>query len=187
MITDLKHYLQKVQLISTVKADEILHKLDKQNTWRNFDYNGPENICVQDNPAIPYQVTDMDEEDLSISVDNAVDEYINSYLKDITWFTYWNGKTKFFWIRYPNGSDGMSTHADHVRNIFDGERRGIPTLTMLGSLNDDYSGGELVFWESEEIKLKKGECLIFPSLFLFPHKVKPVTQGNRYSFVAWIW
>jgi predicted 2-oxoglutarate/Fe(II)-dependent dioxygenase YbiX len=81
----------------------------------------------------------------------------------------------------------MGVHADHVRNIFDGTRRGIPILTVLGALNDNYEGGELEFWEDEKIKLKAGEALIFPSNFLYPHQVLPITKGNRYSFAVWIW
>jgi predicted 2-oxoglutarate/Fe(II)-dependent dioxygenase YbiX len=54
-------------------------------------------------------------------------------------------------------------------------------------LNDDYEGGELVFWESETIKLKAGSIMIFPSNFMYPHKVMPVTKGTRYSYVSWAW
>ena len=36
-----------------------------------------------------------------------------------------------------------------------------------------------------DMPLKKGDILIFPSVFLFPHEVKPITSGTRYSFVTW--
>ena len=186
MELNLDRYMQQTKLISAEQAQQVINDLDKV-AWQDFDYKGPENICVQDNPFIPYQVCDMEEPDLAKQIDRVVDSYITDFLKDIPWFSYWNGKTRFYWIKYPTGSSGMGVHADHVRNIFDGTRRGIPTLTVLGLLNDDYEGGELEFFQKTKIKPKQGECLIFPSVFLFPHEVLPITSGTRYSFAVWIW
>ena len=81
----------------------------------------------------------------------------------------------------------MDIHCDHVNNQFDGEKRGIPILTLLVSLNDNFLGGELQFWNTSQFELLTGEAVIFPSNFLFPHKVNKVIKGTRYSFVVWIW
>jgi len=81
----------------------------------------------------------------------------------------------------------MKTHHDHIHSLFDGERKGIPTLSIVGHLNNDYTGGNFFFFNDYEIKLKKGDILIFPSLFMFPHRVEKVTKGTRYSFVSWAW
>ena len=40
-------------------------------------------------------------------------------------------------------------------------------------------------WNEEKIKLKRGDILMFPSNFMYPHEVKEVTKGIRYSFVGW--
>ena len=77
-------------------------------------------------------------------------------------------------------------HADHIHSMFDGERKGIPILSVLGVLNDDYEGGEFVLID-EKIDLSKGDIIIFPSNFMYPHKVEPVTKGTRYSYISWIW
>jgi predicted 2-oxoglutarate/Fe(II)-dependent dioxygenase YbiX len=37
------------------------------------------------------------------------------------------------------------------------------------------------------VELKKGELLIFPSNFLYPHKVEPVKKGKRYTYISWVW
>ena len=89
-------------------------------------------------------------------------------------------------IRYFPGQT-MQNHCDHIHDIFDGERKGIPTLSIIGILNDDYEGGELIMFEDKKIDTKKGDLLIFPSNFLYPHKVTPVTKGVRYSYVSWVW
>ena len=39
--------------------------------------------------------------------------------------------------------------------------------------------------EKKKIRLKTGDILLFPSNFMYPHEVKEVTKGVRYSFVRW--
>lgn len=53
-------------------------------------------------------------------------------------------------------------------------------------LNDDYEGGEFAFFDRQlKYKLNKGDVLMFPSTFMYPHEVMPVTKGTRYSIVTW--
>ena len=63
-------------------------------------------------------------------------------------------------------------------------------LSAIVFVNDDYDGGELVFKSKfdnteEEVEKKAGSIVIWPSNFLFPHAVKPVTKGERYTIVSW--
>jgi predicted 2-oxoglutarate/Fe(II)-dependent dioxygenase YbiX len=81
----------------------------------------------------------------------------------------------------------MTEHCDHVRHVFDGKRKGIPTVSIVGSLSDDYEGGYLRFWDKEDYFLGKGEVIFFPSNFLYPHRVTEITRGVRYTFVSWVW
>lgn len=64
-------------------------------------------------------------------------------------------------------------------------------MSCIIFLNNDYEGGELVFKdqasdEELEIKVQPGRMILWPSNFLFPHKVKEVKKGIRYSIVSWI-
>jgi predicted 2-oxoglutarate/Fe(II)-dependent dioxygenase YbiX len=53
-------------------------------------------------------------------------------------------------------------------------------------LNDDFEDGEFAFFDRElKYKLKKGDAIMFPSNFMYPHEVMPVTKGTRYSIVTW--
>jgi Rps23 Pro-64 3,4-dihydroxylase Tpa1-like proline 4-hydroxylase len=53
-------------------------------------------------------------------------------------------------------------------------------------LNDDYEGGEFGFFCGEKkYKLKKGSVIMFPSNFMYPHEIMPVTKGVRYSIITW--
>lgn len=87
--------------------------------------------------------------------------------------------------RYTNDQI-MRKHYDHIHSIFDGTEKGIPVLSFVGNLNEDYEGGELVFFNGEvKLDLKKGDICMFPSCFMYPHQVYQVTKGKRYSFVTW--
>jgi len=63
-------------------------------------------------------------------------------------------------------------------------------LSLSGFLNDDYSGGELVFPLFDvKVKPKTGSVLLFPSNFPYYHYVEPVgidDERIRYSFVTWL-
>jgi hypothetical protein len=81
----------------------------------------------------------------------------------------------------------MRPHYDHIHSLFDGKQKGIPVLSLVGVLNDDYEGGELTFFDNYKLDLKQGDVVVFPSCFLYPHKVNEITKGTRYSLVSWAW
>ena len=85
--------------------------------------------------------------------------------------------------RYKKGTQ-MRTHYDHIQSMFDGKLKGIPILSIVGLLNDNYEGGEFMM-RGKEVKLVRGDILIFPSNFMYPHEVKEITEGVRHSFVSW--
>jgi len=65
------------------------------------------------------------------------------------------------------------------------------SLSIIINLNDTYKGGDLVFTDQKEkeikrLKLSKGSIVFFPSNFLYPHMIEPITEGTRYSIVAWL-
>tara|TARA_R100000306_G_C4363663_1_gene136574 strand:+ start:193 stop:741 length:549 start_codon:yes stop_codon:yes gene_type:complete len=78
----------------------------------------------------------------------------------------------------------MREHYDHIHSIFDGEKKGIPVLSLVGLLNDNFEGGEF-YINNKPIELNRGDILIFPSCFIYPHTVKSLTKGNRFTYVSW--
>jgi len=117
---------------------------------------------------------------------HALERYILHDFKDFSWWGKWNGYAPIRFNRYTENSN-MKMHCDHIHSLFDGNRKGVPVLTMVGLLNDDFDGGEFIMWEDELIPMSAGSLVIFPSNFLYPHRVNPVTYGTRYSFVTWSW
>ena len=64
-------------------------------------------------------------------------------------------------------------------------------LSIIINLNDNYECGNLIFTDQKEkeikrLKLGKGSIVFFPSNFMYPHGIQPITKGTRYSIVAWL-
>lgn len=85
-------------------------------------------------------------------------------------------------LKYEN--TGFYTwHVDHFATL-------PRTMSCILLLNNDYEGGNLCFRNPDgsgewEVEVKPNRMIIWPSNFLYPHTVKPVTKGKRYSVVAW--
>jgi hypothetical protein len=85
-------------------------------------------------------------------------------------------------LKYEN--TGFYTwHVDHFAEV-------PRTMSCILLLNNDYEGGNLCFRNPDgsgewEVEVKPNRMIVWPSTFLYPHTVKPVTKGTRYSVVAW--
>lgn len=91
--------------------------------------------------------------------------------------------TDFRVNRYGSGGY-MSEHIDNIHHSH-GQQYGYPHLSVLLFLNEDYEGGEFVVADNE-YKTEKGSAIIFPSNFMFPHKVNKIEYGTRWSVVSWL-
>ena len=62
-------------------------------------------------------------------------------------------------------------------------------LSITIGLNNEFQGGEFVFDlgnEKHQFPQNVGDCIIFPSNFMFPHSVNQVTEGTRYAVIGWV-
>lgn len=94
------------------------------------------------------------------------------------------------YIKYPQDS-AMGPHSDCSASYKDNSVETISasaidnTLSTSVILNDDFTGGEFVFTTiGEEISLKAGDGLIYPSNFIGSHEVKKIQSGERWSFLS---
>ena len=183
MDKDLRKYLKVYDTIPAKMCEEILVGLAKANWRKHFYQNAYTN--EQETFDTDLSVTHEDvphKNDLMGIVWNGLKQYMDDI--GFAWFDSWNGFTYVRFNRYEEGQK-MNIHCDHIHTVFKDSHSGIPTLTILGCLNEGYQGGELIFWEDEKVDLPAGSIMIFPSNFLYPHEVLPVTYGTRYSFVSW--
>ena len=188
MDTNIESYLKVYQVLSEeecIKTVNALEEKDKEFQTHQF-YNSAENTYHSYEHELSVTYSQIETKDLIME---KIWNTLKKYVEDLDmkgWFVSWNGYSEVRFNRYRTDTQ-MKLHCDHIHSMFDGQRKGIPTLSILGSLNNDYKGGELVFWGDKVVELKAGEIMIFPSNFLYPHEVKLVTEGTRYSYVSWAW
>jgi predicted 2-oxoglutarate/Fe(II)-dependent dioxygenase YbiX len=116
-------------------------------------------------------------------LERALQEYQDAVTTDAKQKRFISKMTPIRLNKYGKGRD-MKEHNDHISSIFKTKDRGIPILSIIGFLNDDFEGGEL-YINHKSIDPKRGDILIFPSCFMYPHGVTAITKGERYSYVAW--
>ena len=192
MIKNIEHYLlHKENFLDEEYCDNCIDVLNKSNlkkhhwqrgnsTYNESGNNEPEVLFSEDSSNDIQEINNF----IIHNLRTTILEYIESFKFD--WFTGWEGYSAIKFIRYFPGQT-MRNHCDHIHDMFDGERKGIPVLSIIGILNDDFEGGELIMFEDKKIDTKKGDILIFPSNFLYPHEITPVTKGIRCSYVSWVW
>jgi predicted 2-oxoglutarate/Fe(II)-dependent dioxygenase YbiX len=186
--SNLSDYVKKYEgFVSPDDCKKVVNVLENEKWELHTYYNTATDnyISYETDLSVAYSTEDSCKK-IQSSIWYAIEQYIIKDFKDFDWFTGWSGYTEVRFNKYDKNTE-MRRHCDHIHTMFDGTRKGIPTLTVLGALNTDFTGGEFVMWDDVEIKMGEGDVLIFPSNFMYPHKVCPVKEGTRYSFVSWVW
>jgi len=171
-------------------AAKTIEELEEADIWERHEYSN----------GRTYKKESMNKEkELDVTLNDGTLTYRNE-LYHLVWkslekyiltdkiggenFQSWAGFSRIRFNRYKKNQI-MSKHCDLIHSLFPGKPKGVPILSIVAALNDNYKGGEFIMFDDYQIKIKTGDVLIFPSTFLYPHLVKPVTKGTRYSFVSW--
>ena len=164
-------------------VDECNKKEWKKHTWHSNYTNIATSESTKELDVMP--CTQEQQNKITPHLVKALEEYQEKYsVPGDKTGTRW--LTKFSPIRFNKYVIGtmMRKHYDHIHSIFDGKMKGVPIISIVGQLNEDYEGAEF-YCRGKEIKLKTGDILLFPSNFMYPHEVKEAKKGVRYSFVSW--
>lgn len=174
-------------------CDFIIKKSDDYE-WQKHGWYGHNNkLHVSKDESYTFLEGDDKEFDrttidkiISLQLKPYLQKSVKSYTKSLEITVPINFYSHISLNRYNVGSR-MKNHYDHIHSLFDGKDKGIPVLSIVGLLNDDFEGGDFIFWENYNLNLKKGDILIFPSLFFYSHNVQEILRGTRYSIVCWSW
>jgi predicted 2-oxoglutarate/Fe(II)-dependent dioxygenase YbiX len=181
MKTNLQDYIAVYKAIETSICKQIINDFD-EDKWAKHSYTHPitqQSKTYEDDLDISYQTKYMD------YLNNKIKYCIEDYLSNIVPIPFQlQAITPIRFNRYQVGTN-MKFHHDHIHTLFDGEKKGVPILSILGLLNNDFEGGDFLMFDSKKVQLEAGDIIIFPSNFLYPHAVTTVTKGTRYSFVSW--
>lgn len=143
---------------------------DIENQIRNCDIiNISNNMILQENFDLRKKI----DEDFYVCAANVINEYRQIFPEVASEID-----TGYDLLRYKEGQFYIQ-HTDSFKN----QQRSVSCSFLL---NDDYEGGEFAFFDREiMIKGPKGSIIMFPSNFMFPHEIMPVTSGTRYSIITW--
>ena len=177
-------------VVNTIPKDLCKQIVDDCNTrqWKKHQWN---NYTTKTNTSESTRELDVmpstknQQNKLKLSISKALDEYQNicSWDGEKTGSTWLSSYSTIRFNKYQVGTM-MRKHYDHIHDIFDGNKKGVPLVSIVGNLNEDYEGSEFTCRDTT-IKLKTGDILMFPSNFMYPHEVTECTKGTRYSFVSW--
>lgn len=120
--------------------------------------------------------------DKRLKIDEMIHESVNKVIREYTKvhedFSI-DIDTGYTLLKYEEGE----FYIEHTDSFKQQQR----SLSCSIQLNEDYMGGEFAFFGREMmIRSKKGSAIVFPSNFMYPHEVMPVTQGTRYSIITWL-
>jgi hypothetical protein len=175
---------------------DILSKAPWQTPWLVKPIEPQEQQVSSDTPLeselldfnnLSYKFLQRDIKKIEDEIMRNIPDVLMEYLLNLKfdWLQEWTGYSGTKFNRYSLGQ-GMMKHWDNASHSFP-ELTGIAGLSTIGFLNDDYEGSDLIICEDIKIDTKKGNLVIFPSSFMYPHQVTLLTKGTRYSYVNWVY
>lgn len=184
MNMNLQDYVAIYSINNAEVCKQLIAEIDKE-PWGKHRYNDPitnKYTTYEDDLEVVHQ-----DEVTKEYLEDVINKCVNDYLTNVVpnQFSLQEICDVRF-NRYKVGTN-MKMHHDHIHTLFDGERKGVPIISVLGLLNDDFEGGDFLMFDGKKLNLSAGDIVIFPSNFMYPHAVTTVTKGTRYSFVAWGW
>lgn len=189
----LLEYVKIENVVPADVCDSILADVNKDNTWQKHSYNPKfERPTGTHFPPTEFEFLDSTREQssrLMPYVEMAVRNY-NKYINEKNSFPGYQaqtGVTSCTPIRFNRCKPHtlVEAHHDHIQELFGPGNTSIPSVSIVGLLNDEFTGGEFVLFKDTIMPLKKGDILVFPSNYLYPHRVDKVKTGIRNSFVTW--
>ena len=182
---DLNKYIVVIKnALSLDLCNKILNEFINSDEWEDTTIkNGHVNKSIRNcqTIGISYPNIIQKNKDIRHKLDSAIFEDASKCIKE------YNARFPHCNIEEDSGynllkySEGCF-YVQHV-DSFKARPRAISCSFIL---NDDFEGGEFAFFNREiKYKLKKGDALMFPSNFMYPHEVMPVTKGTRYSIITW--
>jgi len=166
-----------------VLDDKLCDEIIENSKNQNFDYAEVANGKNTNTNIRVCYVSKLDkkfEKNIYESVHKILMQYKNTFKYFTTGLsTQDTGYEHLLYLGKQGGNYAM--HVDH----YDVHPR---VLSISFILNDNYDGGDFVFFEKNSfvVKKKKGSAVVFPSNFCFPHAIKPVSKGDRHSIITWI-
>ena len=164
-------------------CDKILSEYLNSDEWCDSFTKGGLNKNIRNCKVI--NISNQDTINKNINLRKEIDNEVYSIVSKV--FLKLNEEYKHISVSQDSGYDLLKYeeggfYTQHTDNYTDSPR----TISCSICLNDDYDGGEFAFFGRKlKYNLKKGSIITFPSNFMYPHEIMPVTKGTRYSIITW--
>lgn len=170
-------------IVSDDLCNQILKEYEHSSDWLNTvtggglqrevrrcdNLNMTEDFIIQKNYQVRKYLDDEVFKCASVAIQKYNERFNKAQIQQDSGYTL---------LRYQEG-EYYKEHTDHFLQV-------PRTVSCSFSLNDGYEGGEWGFFNREVvIKPPKGSAVMFPSNFMYPHEIMPVTKGVRYSIITW--
>ena len=183
---NLENYIYVVKnALSLNLCDEIVNEFKDSGEWSDA-LVGRKNLLEKNkrncqNIAISYPHIIQKNNEVRSKLDNAVFDGASKCIQE------YNQKFPLCRIEEDSGYELLKySEGCFYTQHTDSFKKNLRSMSCSFILNDDFEGGEFAFFNRElKYKLEKGDALMFPSNFMYPHEVMPVTKGTRYSIVTW--
>jgi predicted 2-oxoglutarate/Fe(II)-dependent dioxygenase YbiX len=165
-------------------CDRIVNEYNTSNIWNSaLVGNGVVDKTIRDVDSVPVSMPQIIDQNFSVrkALDNEIFQCAGVSIQQYNKLfpdAQIQEDSGYELLKYDKGQKYIQ-HTDSFKD----KNRAVSCSFML---NDDFEGGEFAFFNRElKYKLSKGSVLMFPSNFMFPHEVMPVTKGTRYSIITW--
>jgi len=193
MVMDkLSDFIYKINVVPHNICDEIVSNIEKIDGWYKHTYEQTGQNRSISFPSDEFETihSEKPERDLLLPfIENTLRSYNNFLIENNSFDSYncYTGISSCSNIKFNRCRihTKIHTHHDHIHELFGENNRSIPVVSVVGLLNDEFEGGEFVLFKDYNTNLKKGDILLFPSTFLYPHRVEKIKKGTRYSFATW--
>ena len=176
---EIKYFIKKYDnILNKNLCDKIVNGVDTEKDFK---------IATIGDNNVHKKIRNCYLKDVSQEFDNEifkiVSKAINQYCSDFKWCNFGLAveDTGYSHLLYKGVDSGeYKMHIDHM-DLYP------RVLSCSMILNDNFEGGDFVFFDEKyKVKTKKGDIIMFPSNFCFPHAITPVSNGNRHAIITWI-
>lgn len=176
-MNNLEDFIFYDKIFNESQLSEIINKASLLKTRRQCDL--VKNFSQKGNRSISYDI-EIEESYHNIMIT----KYISSLPEKYRIYFLELLEKKYFAdekITKYDVNDDYGWHTD-----FSISYKGCRCISTITYLNENYCGGTTEFF-GKRIQPKKGNTLIFPSFWLYPHKGSPVTLGSKLIYVCHFW
>jgi predicted 2-oxoglutarate/Fe(II)-dependent dioxygenase YbiX len=188
----LQDFIFKINLVPDDVCDLVVDQIAKDTNWYRHSYEKKGQYKKSVFPPDEFETlhsNDLQRNILLPIIEDSIKMYNNFLINNNSFEEYqsYTGITSCSNVKFNRCKPHTRVHVhhDHIHELFGENNKSIPVLSVVGLLNDEFEGGEFIVFKDYNIQLKKGDILLFPSTFLYPHRVEQVKKGTRYSFVTW--